>query len=128
MKNLNEKETLKRPEEITKEFLYILDNHLDKIINGEEEEYLGIKDLANIMNIHPIHLSNTIKEKTGKSPCDICNEKTINVAKKLLSNSELKIVEIAKLLTFEPTNFTKYFKKHTGETPSLYRKIVLNKI
>lgn len=64
MKNLNE--TLKRPEEITKEFLYILDNHLDKIINGEEEEYLGIKDLANIMNIHPVHLSNTIKEKNRK--------------------------------------------------------------
>lgn len=75
-----------------------------------------------MMHIHPTHLSNTIKETTGKTPCDICNDKTIIVAKRLLNNSDQTIANIAYNLTFEPTNFTKYFKKHTGETPSNYRK------
>lgn len=112
----------KRPEEITIDFKSILDSHLEKIIRGEVDIYLEIQDIANLMNIHSTHLSNTIKETTGKSPCDICNEKTIDIAKRLLKNSKYTIAHVAYTLTFEPTNFTKYFKRHTGETPSEYRK------
>lgn len=115
----------KRPEEITKQFNDILDNHLEKIILGKEDVYLEIHEVAEIMQIHPTHLSNTIKETTAKSPCDICNEKTINVAKKLLENNEITISDVAYKLTFEPTNFTKYFKKHTNKTPSEYRKKIV---
>lgn len=113
---------IKRPEEITKEFTTILDHHLEKIVQGEVDDFLEIHDVAEIMHIHPTHLSNTIKATTGKSPCDICNEKTITVAKSLLNNPEQTIADIAYKLTFEPSNFTKYFKKHAGETPSAYRK------
>jgi len=112
----------KRPEEITKEFHHILDQHLEKIVQGQEDTYLEIQDIAQLMHIHATHLSNTIKETTGKSPCDICNEKTIDIAKSLLKNSERTIADVAHTLTFEPTNFTKYFKKHTGKTPSEFRK------
>ena len=113
----------KRPEEITKDFNSILDLHLEKIIQGETDSYLEIQDIALLMHIHPTHLSNTIKETTGKSPCDICNEKTIDLAKTLLKDPEQSVADIAYRLTFEPTNFTKYFKKHTGKTPSEYRKL-----
>lgn len=112
----------KRPEEITQIFYTILDQHLEKIVSGEEENFMEIHDIAEIMHIHPVHLSNTIKEITGKAPCDICNEKTIQIARKLLDDPEKTIAKIAYNLTFEPTNFTKYFKRHTGETPSEYRK------
>lgn len=115
----------KRPKEITQQFNDILDNHLEKIVLGENDVFLKIQDIANIMHIHPVHLSNTIKEVTSKSRCDICNEKTINVAKKLLLDNEITISEIVKKLTFESTNFTKYFKKHTNKTPSDYRKQIL---
>src|SRR5690606_18896769 len=111
----------KRPKEITNEFHVILDHHLEKIVQGEEDAYLEIQDLAKMMHIHPTHLSNTIKETTGKAPCDICNEKTINIAKRLLNEPELTIADVAVKLTFEATNFTKYFKRHTGETPSAYK-------
>lgn len=116
----------KRPKEITTQFSHILDLHLEKLLLGEVESYLNIQDIAGLMHIHPKHLSNTIKETTGKSPCDICNEKTIFIAKKLLSNMELTIASIAHKLTFEPTNFTKYFKKHTGSTPTAFRKTILS--
>lgn len=112
----------KRPEEITRQFTAILDDHLARIVSGDEEEYLEIHSIAERMNIHPTHLSNTVKEVTGKAPCDICNEKTVAIAKNLMGNADITIAGIAQLLTFEPTNFTKYFKRHTGETPSQFRK------
>jgi|SRR5690606_16177846 len=114
-----------RPEEITQDFHRILDKYIEQIVSGEIDSYPEIHDIASQMHIHPTHLSNTIKETTGKAPCDICNEKTITIAKKLLDNPHLTIAHIAQTLTFEPTNFTKYFKKHSGQTPSEYRKKVL---
>lgn len=113
----------KRPEEITTEFLKIMDNNLQELIDGKSEDYLDIHEIAEMLFIHPTHLSNTIKDVTGKSPCDICNEKTIAVSKKLLDNPNLTIAEIAFKLTYEPTNFTKYFKKFAGITPTQYRNI-----
>lgn len=120
--HFKQKTVHKRPNEITLEFNRILDAHLEQLVFGEADTFLEIHDIAGLMNIHPTHLSNTIKQTTGKSPCDICNEKTINVAKNLLDNAELTIADIACKLTFEPTNFTKYFKRHSGKTPSEYRK------
>jgi AraC-like DNA-binding protein len=111
-----------RPKEITSKFSEELDKHLQDIVSGKTETYFEIQDLAEILHIHPTHLSNTIKQTTGKAPCDICHEKTIEVAKNLLEKPELTISEVAYKLTYEPTNFTKYFKKRTGITPSAYRK------
>lgn len=111
-----------QPEEITSIFLRKLDKHLEDIVLGKTDTYFEIQDFAEILHIHPTHLSNTIKQTTGKSPCDICHEKTIAIAEKLLENPQFTISEVAYKLTYEPTNFTKYFKKHKGITPSAYRK------
>jgi AraC family transcriptional regulator of adaptative response / methylphosphotriester-DNA alkyltransferase methyltransferase len=112
----------KRPIEITNKFLQIIEENLKDLISGKTDEYLDIFKIADHIHINATHLSNTIKETTGKSPCDICNEKTIAVAKILLEDKNLTIAEIAFKLTYEPTNFTKYFKKFVGLTPSQYRK------
>ena len=110
-----------RPEEIVAQFNQIIQNNLDELMNGVTDEYLDIHKIADMIHINATHLSNTIKERTGKSPCDICNEKTVDLIKKLLVTTDLSIAAIAFKLTYEPTNFTKYFKKHTGMLPSVYR-------
>ena len=63
---------MQRPEEITQNFLSELDNHIADIVSGKKEVFYEIHDFANILCIHPVHLSNTVKETTGKSPCDHC--------------------------------------------------------
>jgi AraC family transcriptional regulator of adaptative response / methylphosphotriester-DNA alkyltransferase methyltransferase len=110
-----------RPKEIANNFIAIIEQHLNALVAGKVDDYLDIHQITKQLFIHPRHLINTVKEVTGKSPCDICNEKTIAVAKQLLDNPQLSIASIAIILTYEPTNFTKYFKKHTGITPSQYR-------
>ena len=112
----------KRPTEITNDFIKVLDQHLEQIISGDADEYLEIRDIADMLHIHPTHLSNTIKETTGKSPCEICHEKTIEKAKQLLEDKSLSVSSVAKQLTYDPSNFTKYFRNRTGLTPSAYKK------
>ena len=114
-----------RPTEITQAFIQILEQHLEDILTGKAEEYLGIRDLAEKLFIHPTHLSNTIKATTGKSPCEICHEQTIAKAQQLLSDPALSVSAVAKKLTYDPSNFTKYFKHRTGLIPSEFKKLVL---
>lgn len=111
----------KRPEEIKSLFLEILDGHLANIIAGKTDVYLEINEMADLLHIHPTHLSNTIRETTGKSPCAVCHERTIIAAKQLLALPQSKISTVAYNLTFEPAHFAKYFKKHTGLTPSQFK-------
>jgi len=112
---------MKRPEEITKQFLLELDKHMLDLKTGKAESSFEVQDIASLLHIHPIHLSNTIKEKLKRSPCDIYEEKLMTIAKELILKTDLSIAEIARQLTFDPSNFTKFFKHFEGITPIQFR-------
>ena len=113
---------LARQHEITKEYLAVLDTHLLDIVEGRTTEMYEIRDIADVMHIHPIHLSNTIKIATGVHPCFFYEEKIMNIAKAMLQKNEMSISAIANLLTYEPSNFTKFFKRFESKTPKQYRE------
>ena len=77
---------------------------------GLAEKTFEIKDLAELLFVSPKHLSNTIQEVLGKSPCDIYEERLIEISKELLLTTNKPISHIAQTLTFDPSNFTKFFK------------------
>lgn len=112
---------MNRPEEITAKFLRELDKHIMDIVSGQKEEFYEIQYFADLLCIHPVHLSNTVKEVTGKAPCHHCEDKLALEAKKLLASSELTITQIAYRLTYDSASFTHFFKKHVGQTPSHFR-------
>jgi len=114
---------MNRPEEIAANFLLELDKHIVDIVSGKKNIFNEIHDFADILCIHPIHLSNTVKEVTGKAPCYHCEGKLAVEAKKLLASSELTITQIAYRLTYDPANFTRFFKKYVGQTPSHFRAL-----
>jgi AraC family transcriptional regulator, regulatory protein of adaptative response / methylphosphotriester-DNA alkyltransferase methyltransferase len=116
------KKILARQHEITSEFLKQLDRHLLDIVEGRATEMFEIRDVADLMHIHPTHLSNTIKLTTGKAPCYFFEEKILNISKEMLEKNEVSIHSIASLLTYDPSNFTKFFKRFTGQTPKQYRE------
>jgi len=111
-----------RQEEITKRYLEALDNHLADLVEGRTNDIKEINEIAELLHIHPTHLSNTIKQATGKSACYFYEHKIIDIAKSLLDNSSKSISDIAYLLTYDPSNFTKFFKSYVNKTPSQYRK------
>jgi AraC family transcriptional regulator of adaptative response / methylphosphotriester-DNA alkyltransferase methyltransferase len=66
-----------------------------------------IRDFAEILHIHPTHLTNTIKLTTGKPPCFFFEEKIMAIAKDMIQQHK-PIKEVAFKLTFDASNFTKF--------------------
>lgn len=116
-----------RQKEITSDFLKIIDNNLADVLSGKAEEIYEIRIVADLMHIHPRHLSNTIKLVTGNSPCSFVENKILDIVKLHLEENKKNIGEIAKMLTYDPSNFTKFFKKYIGITPKQYRENYLSK-
>ncbi len=115
-----------RQREIVKEYLAQLDKHIHDLRTGLAERTHEIRDFADLMHIHPTHLSNTISQVLRKSPCDIYEQKLMDLAKELLISSNRSIAQIARQLDFDPSNFTKFFKVFEGTTPKKFREAALS--
>ncbi len=113
---------LARQHEITIEYINLIDRHLQDVLSGSATEMFEIRDIAREMHIHPTHLSNTIKLVTGKHPCYFYEEKILEIVKRQLEDNTLSINDIAVGLTYDPSNFTKFFKRFVGVTPKQYRE------
>jgi AraC-like DNA-binding protein len=115
---------LARQHEIMGDYFRLLDEHLRDVQAGRVETMFGIKDFAERLHIHPTHLSNTIKHVTGKSPCDVFQGRLCEVAKCLLRDRNRSIADVAQTMTYDPSNFTKFFKRFAGQTPRQFREQV----
>jgi len=112
----------KRKIEIANQFLFELDKHLTELKTGQVEKSIELNEIAERLFIVPNHMSDTVREVLGKSPCEIYENKLVEIAKDMLENSNKPVNEIARTLDYDPSNFTKFFKNYTGLTPSKYRK------
>lgn len=120
--NIEDKNLTFRKIEITNQFLSKLEIHIQDLINEKVEHSYEINEIADLLFIAPNHLSDVVKEVLGKSPCAIYEEKLIDTAKLLMQNTNKPINEIASLLSYDHSNFTKFFKRITGQTPKKFRK------
>lgn len=111
-----------RKQEIVQQYLHELDQHIGDLKAGKAEKTFEIKDLADLLHIHPRHLSNTIHEVLNQSPCDIYEQKLMNISKELILQTNLPIAQIARHLLYDPSNFTKFFKNYAGITPKKFRE------
>ena len=110
------KKILARKHEITTEFLDLLDQHIDDIVNGRTNYIFKIKDFAEQVSLNAGHFSNVIKLVTKRSPVDLLEERLIGEAEIMLSETDLSMTEIANKLTFQdPKTFEKLFKRVSGK-------------
>ncbi|WP_090102815.1 AraC family transcriptional regulator [Chitinophaga sp. CF118] len=117
---------MNRQAEITASFLEEMNKHIDDFMAGRVEEMFHLKDIAGIMCLHPVHISNVIKLHTGFHPCHFYEQRIVEEAKKLLSDNTLTIGDVATRLTYDKSNFTKFFKQYEGMTPTVYRSLLSN--
>jgi AraC-like DNA-binding protein len=110
-----------RKKEIVNAYLARLDEHIQQLKEGKAERALEVRDLAAMLHVHPVHLSNTIKEVTGQSACDLYEEGLLRISQELLLTTNMPVAQIARQLTYDPSNFTKFFKQYTGTTPKKFR-------
>jgi AraC-like DNA-binding protein len=84
------------------------------------------QDYASRLGVSYKHLSTICKYATGDTPKSFIDDYLILEIKRQLSISDLSIKELTYHFNFdEPTNFLKFFKKHTGLTPSRFRNSLI---
>jgi AraC-like DNA-binding protein len=114
---------MNRKEEITAQFLQLAEEHISDILKGNITHRYGAGDFARQLFIHSRHLTNTIKLTTGKSPCDIMEERLMQEAQRLLTTTTISVADISILFGYnDPANFIRFFKGMCGITPLQYRK------
>jgi AraC family transcriptional activator of pobA len=105
-------------------------NYLIQFKDFLEENFKEIKSVnqyADKLSISEKQLHKATTSLLDKTPKQIIDERILLEAKRLLAHSNLSIKEIAYDLGYEePTNFIKYFKKHTESTPSEFRELIHN--
>jgi len=113
---------LTRGEEITQTYFQFLDRHIADVISGTVGDFMEINQIAGELFITHKHLTDTVQKETGNHPCYFYDLKIIEQAKQMLSETDKSVSEIARILTYDPSNFSKFFKKFTGQTPGKFRK------
>ncbi|MGO1245741.1 MAG: helix-turn-helix domain-containing protein [Sphingobacterium sp.] len=112
----------KRSHEITQTYFQFLDKHIADVVSGNVSDFMEINQIASELFISHKHLTDTVQKETGNHPCHFYDLKIIDETKKMLSETNKSVSEIARILTYDPSNFSKFFKKFVGKTPGKFRQ------
>ena len=94
-----------------------------ELVTEHHNQERGMAFYADKLCLTPKYLSKLVKLSSGRSAPDWIDSFVILEAKNLLKYSDKPIKEIVYLLNFPNQSvFYKFFKAHTGMTPSEYRK------
>jgi len=86
------------------------------------KEHRNVQYYADFLCVSSKHLTESIKEVTGKTAGEWIDDAVVLEAKVLLRAPERSIAQIADEIHFpDQSTFGKYFKKQTGLSPSEYR-------
>lgn len=98
------------------EFRALLGAHLKETRNAQ--------DYAQLLKVTYRQLNQLCKGVTGQTAKAFIDETVILEAKRRLATSGIAIKELSFDLGFDdPTNFTQFFKKHTGVLPARFRQV-----
>lgn len=94
-------------------------------IDHRLSEKIRLVDLAKVANMSQYYFCSLFKQSLGISPYQYIIGQRIELAKKLLKQQELPIVDVALKCGFSNQNhLNKQFRKRTGITPLAYRNVM----
>lgn len=92
------------------------------LIEEKYQDNLSVNEYAELLNVTPNHLTQTVKSILARTSNDLIKDRVILEIKRLLRHTDLSATEIADQMSFsDQSYFTKFFKKSTGITPNQYR-------
>lgn len=93
-----------------------------RIISEHYAEDLTLQTIADRLSMHPVWLSQSFKRETGQTYMDFLTETRLAHARRLLTESSMKIYEIAEAVGYRDLqHFGSVFKKRVGLTPKEFR-------
>lgn len=94
-----------------------------RLVNMHFMQERGLKFYADQLFITSKHMTETIKEVTGKTAGEWIAEAVTLEAKVLLQSTALNVAQVADMLHFaDQSTFGKYFKNQTGVSPAAYKQ------
>ncbi|MFI3267012.1 MAG: helix-turn-helix transcriptional regulator, partial [Rikenellaceae bacterium] len=114
--DLNTSERSLRRDELCHTFMNLLSEH------GKREHSVAF--YADKMCITSQYLTKVLKKELGMSANKLIDVNLVGEATKLLRVSGISIGDIADQLNFsDQASFSKFFRKHTNQTPAKFRKM-----
>ena len=93
-------------------------------LNAEYRQHRAVQYYAEKQSLTPRHFADIIKQESGYTPMEWINMVTINQAKNLLRQPDTQVKDVAAQLGFpEQFTFRKYFKTHTGMSPTEFQRM-----
>lgn len=106
---------------ISNSYSYHVKKALD-YINSKYSEDITLLDVSNYLNINKSYLCSLLKKELGKTFTGLLNEIRVEKSKRLLSETDHSILDIALQVGFNNQNyFNIVFKKITNMTPLQFR-------
>lgn len=85
----------------------------------------GVADFAHDLGVTPTQLSRVCRVASGRTAHDILQDRLIDEARRLLSETSMPVGQVARELGFSsPAYFTRAFHQHTGKSPAAFRRFV----
>jgi AraC-like DNA-binding protein len=96
---------------------------LEQHIQSNLHQPLTVRDVSREMFLSRAQFDRTVRRETGKSFNKLLTEHRLREAKKLLRDSQWTASAIAAFVGFKSVSyFRTFFRKHTGSTPSEFRR------
>jgi AraC family transcriptional regulator len=87
------------------------------------EQDVSIDDLAAVACLSPFHFIRMFRNRMGMPPHRYLSQMRLDLAKSLLTASEVPLCEISQRCCFSSqSNFTRAFRRAIGMTPDAFRR------
>ncbi len=107
---------------VVRRFSSLLDSYIAE--SAENDGLPTVEYFADKCCYSTKYFGELIKAETGRTARDFINNRILISAQKLLADDSMSITSVSQKLGFRyPQHFVRFFKTHTGVTPSEYRNI-----
>ena len=107
---------------VGKRFMELLDDYISS--KALREGLPTVAYFADKCCLSSGYFGNLVRVETGRTAKDIIADRLLAHAKQLLNDDTLTITMISERMGFDyPQHFVRFFKSHTGKTPSAFRKV-----
>jgi AraC family transcriptional regulator len=87
------------------------------------DQNIGLDELAELTSLSRSHFCTAFRHATGRTPHEWLTALRMEQARRLLQHPKARITEVALAVGYQTASaFTAAFRRHTGTTPSDYRR------